>query len=158
MNTNLEIFFNVVGTVLMLTAIPALWISGRILLRNLISKDRSTQLFLWLVLGGFFNIPLVDILSNPGNLIAQAIPSDQTELPVRIGTTSIILNLMIYAFAIYYGQRIIAKHNLPFMNELNLTSLERGFIVLGLAGLFNHAVRGIVINFILLAFTPGTIN
>jgi len=158
MNTNPEIFLNVVGTVLMLTAIPALWVSGRILLRNLRSKDRSTQLFLWLVLGGFFNIPLVDILSNPGNLIAQAIPSDQTELPVRIGTTSIILNLMIYAFAIFYGQRIIAKHNLPFMNELNLTSLERSFIVLGLAGLFNHAVRGIVINFILLVFTPGTIN
>ena len=52
----------------------------------------------------------------------------------------------------------MAKLGLLFIKELTLTSLERGFIVLGLAGLFNHAVRGILINLILMLFTPSTIN
>ena len=57
MNANLEFFFNLIGTMLMIAAIPALWVSGRILLRNPLVTDRSTQLFLWLVLGSFFHDP-----------------------------------------------------------------------------------------------------
>ena len=158
MNTNLEFFFNLVGTGLMIAAIPALWVSGRILLRNPITTDRVTQLFLWLVLGGFFTIPLVDILSDLGNLAIAAIQADQPDLAVRIGTTSILWNLIIYIVGIYLGLRVMARLGLPFIKELTLTPLERGFMVLGLAGLFNHAVSGILINLILLLFTPGTIN
>ena len=157
-NTNLEIFYNVAGVVLWLTAIPALWISGRIIQRNPIREDRLTQLFLWLVLGGFFRIPLVDLLSELANLIAQTIPSDPNgELSIRIGVTGIAVKLLIYAFAIYYAQRIIAKQNIPFLKELTLSSLERGFIVLGMAGLMYHLVGDLVGNFILVTFS-GTGN
>src|SRR5215211_1258921 len=109
MNTNLEIFYNVFVSILFwLTALIALWISGRIIRRNLIRVDRSTQLFLWLVLGGFFRIPLVDLLSALGTLIAQTIPftSGLSELSGRPDITVSIMKLLIYAFAIYYGQRV----------------------------------------------------
>lgn len=158
MNADLEFFFNLIGTALMIAAVPALWVSGRILLRNPIATDRVTQLFLWLVLGGFFTIPLFDIFSDLENLGIAAIQADQPDLPVRIGTTSIVWNLIIYVVGIYLGLRVMARLGLPFIKELTLTSVERGFTVLGLAGLFNHAVRGILINLILRIFTPGTIN
>lgn len=145
MNTP-EVFYNVAGIVLWLTAIPALWIGRRILLKYPLTEDRSTYLFLWFVLGGFFRIPLVDILTDLANLIAQIIPSD--ELAVRTGLLRILVNLFIYAFAIYFGQKIIAKHDLP----LSLTSLERGFIVLGMAGLFHYLIADLIGNFILVTF------
>jgi hypothetical protein len=142
----------------MVLAIPALWVSGRILLRNPIATDRVTQVFLWLVLGGFFTIPLVDILSNIGNLVIANLQADQPDLPVRIGTTSLMWNLIIYAVGIYLGQRAMTRLGVPFIKELALTPFERSFMVLGLAGLFNHAVSGILINLMLRVFTPGTIN
>ena len=166
MDTGSQILDSVVSIVIFLATIPALWISGRIILRNPISEDRSTRLFLWLVLGGFFLIPLVDLISYFRDLISLAIPSDQnvTEFPLFLGTTSwqlysaivIAMGIIIYSFAIYYGQKLIAKHGLPVMKELTLSSLEQGFIVLGLAGLFNHMIRGIVINFIWMRFPVST--
>ena len=99
-----------------------------------------------------FNIPLVDILSDVGNLIAHAIQSNQPELLVRIGIASIVWNLIVYAVGIYFGWWIMAKKEFTFYERVTLTSLERGFIVLGLAGLFNHAISAFVGNLLLLAF------
>src|SRR5688572_26284981 len=85
-STFLEIFYNVAVSILfLLTALVALWVSGRIIRRNLVGVNRSTRLFLWLVLGGFFRIPLIDLLSALGTLIAQTIPftSDLSELSIR---------------------------------------------------------------------------
>src|SRR5688500_172101 len=98
MNTNLEIFYNVaISFLFLLTALVALWVSGRIIRRNLVGVDRSTQLFLWLVLGGFFRIPLVDLLSALGTLIAQTIPftSGLSEVSVRPNITVTIVKLLI---------------------------------------------------------------
>jgi len=156
MNTNLEIFYNVFVSILfLLTALVALWVSARIIRRNLIRADRSTQLFLWLVLGGFFRIPLVDLLSALGTLIAQTISFDPnlSELSARPDITISIVKLLIYALAIYYGQRVMAKQDLSFINELSLTSLERGWVVLGLAGLFNALIVDLIVNFILVTFS-----
>jgi hypothetical protein len=155
MNTNLEIFYNIAVSILfLLTVLVALWVSGRIIRRNLVGADRSTQLFLWLVLGGFFRIPLVDLLSALGTLIAQTIPVDPSlsELSVRPDITVTIVKLLIYAFGIYFAQRVIAKHNIPFLRKLTLSSLERVFIVLGMAGLFNRLLGDLVGNFILITF------
>lgn len=158
MDAGFQILDSIVSIIIFLATIPALWVSGRIILRNPISGDHPLRLFLWLALGGFFLIPLVDLISYLRDLISLAFLSDQnlTEIPLFLGTTSwlqysaivIATGIIIYSFAIYYGRKLIAEHGFPVMKELALGSLEQGFIVLGLAGLFNHMIRGVVINFI----------
>jgi hypothetical protein len=154
MSTNLEIFYNVAGIILWLTAFPALWVSGRIIRRNSITGDRSTHMFLWLVLGGFFRIPLVELLSILTNLIAQAIPPDLSvgDPSFRIGITGGIVKLSIYALGIYFAQRSIANQNVPFLNKLSLSAWEQRWMVLGMAGLLYQLVGDLVGNFILLTF------
>jgi hypothetical protein len=157
MDANFQILDSVGGILIFLAAVPALWISGRIILKNPPGAHRM-QLFLWLVLGGFFLIPLVDLISYLRDLILLAIPSDQnaTNIPLFLGTSSwliysvvaITMGVIVYSFAIYYGGRIIEKRQLPILKELTLNSLEKGFIILGMAGLFHQMIRGIVINFI----------
>jgi hypothetical protein len=166
MDAGFETLYSVGSILIFLATIPALWISGRIILRNPISQDRSTRLFLWLALGGFFLIALVDLISLLRDVISLAIPSDQnaTVFPLFLGTTSwqvyvaivIAMGIIIYSFAVYYGQQLILKQGLPVIKELTLSSLEQGFIVLGLAGLFNHMIRGIVLNFIWLRIPMST--
>jgi hypothetical protein len=63
MNAAVEILNFTASLLVFLAPIPALWISGRIILRNPIAADRSTRLFVWLVLGGFFLILLADLIS-----------------------------------------------------------------------------------------------
>jgi len=166
MDANFQILDSVGGILIFLAAVPALWIAGRIILKNPLG-DHRTQLFLWLVLGGFFLIPLVDLISYLRDLILLAIPSDQnaTNIPLFLGTSSwliysvvaITMGVIVYSFAIYYGGRIIEKRQLPILKDLTLNSLEKGFIVLGIAGLFHQMIRGIVINFIWmrLPLSPG---
>jgi hypothetical protein len=157
MDTSLQILDSVAGILIFLAIVPALWIAGRIVLKNRLG-DHRTQLFLWLVLGGFFLIPLVDLISYLRDLISLAIPSDQnvTNFPLFLGTSSwliysviaITMGVIVYSFAIYYGGRIIENRRFPILKELTLNSLEKGFILLGVAGLFHQMIRGIVINFI----------
>jgi len=64
MDAGFETLYSVESILIFLATIPALWISGRIILRNPISQDRSTRLFLWLALGGFFLIALVTPLQE----------------------------------------------------------------------------------------------
>ena len=58
MDTAFRILDFVASILIFLAFIPALWISGRIILRNSMSEDHSTRLFLWLVLGGYFLLHL----------------------------------------------------------------------------------------------------
>jgi hypothetical protein len=165
MNANLQTLNSVASIVIFLAAIPALWISGRIILNNPVG-NRSTRMFFWLVLGGFFLIPLIDLITLIRDLISLAFPSEQivTDFPLFLGNISwplfliiaTAMNIIVYAFAIFYGRRILEKRELPFMKELTLNNLESGFVVLGFAGLLNQMIGGIVMNFIWMQIPVST--
>lgn len=149
-----------------LAFIPALWISGRIILRNSMSEDHSTRLFLWLALAGFFIIPLVDLISYLRGLFMLVIPSDQNtgEVQLFMGTTSLLfysilftaIGVITYSAGIYYGRKIMAEQRLPVIKDLALSSFEQNFVALGLAGLFSRMIRGIILNFISISIpTPS---
>src|SRR5688500_14596779 len=140
MNVAVEILNFVASIFIFLALVPALWISGRIILRNLITADHRTRLFLWLVLGGFFLIPLADLISYIHNLLILAMPSAQNTTPVVLflGTTSLFtytllfttIGVSIYALGIYHGRKIIDEKRLPVIKDLALSSLEQNFMVL----------------------------
>lgn len=149
-----------------LAFIPALWICGRIILRNSMNEDHFTRLFLWLVLGGFFLVPLVDLISYLRGLFMLVIPSDSntSEVYMFMGTTSLLfynilftaIGVITYSSGIYYGRKIVAEHRLPVIKELALSPLEQNFIGLGLAGLFSRMIRGILLNFVSISIpTPS---
>lgn len=157
MNAAFEILNFVTSLLIFLALIPALWISGRIILRNRLTENRPTRLFLWLVLAGFFLIPLHDLISYVVGLLMLAIPSNQrmTEVVLFLGTTSWLfytilftaIGVITYSLGIYYGRKIIDEHRLPVIKDLALSSLEQDFMVLGLAGLLHSMVTGILLRF-----------
>ena len=157
MNAAFEILSFVASILIFLALIPALWVSGRIILRNPLTENRPTRLFLWLVLAGFFLNPLQDLISYLAGLLMLAIPSDQrmTEVVLFLGTTSwlfytilfTVIGVITYSLGIYYGRKIIDERRLPVLKDLALSSLEQDFMVLGLAGLLHSMVTGILSRF-----------
>lgn len=158
---------NTVSTIfIFLAAVPALWVSGRIILRAPIHKDRFTRLFLWLVLGGFFLSPLVDLFYFLRSLVSLVLLPDENRMTVVLflGTTtwflyslfSLILTLIMYGIGIYLGRSLIFKDGLPMVEQLSLTDLEKTFLVLGLAGLLNAMVHSIILNFLWIGSTGAS--
>jgi hypothetical protein len=140
-----------------LAVIAALWLSGRIILRNQITVDRSLRLFLWLVLGALFLAPLVDLVCYLRDFVLLAIPSDGTigEVQLFLGTILwslyasiwIMIAVITYSSGIAFGRKLIDERRLPVIRDLSLGSLEKSFMVLGLAGLFSQMIRSTILNF-----------
>ena len=167
MDANFQLVYSISNIIMFLAVIPALWVSGRIILRNPILEERSISLFLWLVLGGFFLIPMIDVLAELRSLISFIVSppeENMTTMPLFLGTTSwllysiisLALTIFVYAVAIYYGRLLLAKHGLPVIEQLSLNDMEQGFVVLGFAGLFNAMIHGIVMNFLWIGNTGAT--
>ncbi len=158
MDANLPTVSSISNIIMFLAVIPALWVSGRIILRNFMSSDHAIILFLWLVLGGFFLIPLIDLLSYLRNLVLLIVSPDQNmmEMPLFLGTIawfwyaiiSLVVAITIYAVAMIYGKRLLVEHGQPLIEQLSLNDMEKAFTVLGLAGLLSSMIHGIVGNFL----------
>lgn len=166
MDANFQLVYSISNIIMFLAVIPALWVSGRIILRNPVLEERSISLFLWLVLGGFFLIPMIDVLAELRSLISFIVSPEENmgAIPIFLGTTSwllysiisLALTIFVYAVAIYYGRLLLAKHGLPVIEQLSLNNMEQGFVVLGFAGLFNAMIHGIVMNFLWIGNTGAT--
>jgi len=158
MDVALQLMNSVSGIGIFLAAFPALWISGRIILRNYASDDRTTQIFLWLILGGLILTPLNDFLRYLGSVLSLIIPSlwNSGTISVFLGvgpfllysTITLILGVIIYALAVYYTRKMVAQGKIPILQELQLDNWELGFVLLGIAGLINHMVSGLVVTFV----------
>jgi hypothetical protein len=141
-----------------LAAFPALWISGRIILRNDAGDNPTTQLFLWLALGGLILYPLADLLRYFLSFLSLIIPSfwNFTPMTVTLGmgpflvysTITLILGIVVYGLAYYYARRVIAQGEIPPIRALQLENWELGFVLLGIIGLINQMVKGIVVSFV----------
>jgi hypothetical protein len=158
MDSSAQLMSSIQSIAVFLAAFPALWIAGRITLRNYSGNDRATQMFLWLALGGFILTPLTDFLRYLSSLFSLIIPSlwDSGNIMVFLGegpflmysTITLILGIFVYGLALYDGRMMIADGNIPLVQELQLESWELGFILLGIVGLINDMVNGVVVSFV----------
>ncbi len=165
MDTGLQTLEALASLLIFLAVIPALWVSGRIVRRNPDLGQPFSRLFVWFVLGGLFLIPLVDLISYLRDAISLAFPAGQnlTEFPLFLGATSwptystlaTAFALIVYAVGAYYGLGIVSKHAPAYVRAPGLRPWERGFLVLGIAGLFAHMINGIVINFLWIRIPPA---
>jgi hypothetical protein len=158
MDAGLQLMNSVVTICQFLAAFPALWISGRIILRNDAGDNPTTQLFLWLALGGLILTPLADFLRYLGSLFSLIISSFRDSNPITIflgvgpfwtfSTITLILGIVVYGLAYYYARRMIAQGEIPLIRALQLENWELGFALLGVVGLINQMVKGIAFGFV----------
>lgn len=147
-----------------LAAFPALWISGRIILRNYSGDHRTTQILLWLALGGLILTPMTDFLRYLSSVLSLIIPSLRSTADITVilgmgpfmvhsGITS-ALGIIVYGLAIYHLRKMIVQGRMPIFKKLQSEKWELGFVLLGIAGLINHMVSGLVSGFVSV-YLPG---
>ena len=153
----------------LLAIIFALWIAGRIILRNIAQvqeqKDdmvleRPLILMIWLALGGLFAIPLLDLIGIIDAFVETfvplfAIPASQfvtvsgTEpWPLFTGMRGALL-LLVYGLALWLGLRVLRIWNTPIDLSIRVTPFEKVFMILAFGGLAYRAVdavMGVVIS------------
>jgi len=166
MNDSMRLINGVESAILFLATFPALWISGRIILRNYTGEYRALQIILWLTLGGLILTPLTDLLRYLGSVLNLFIPSSDKLgiISVFLGmapflfysTISLIQGIAVYGLTLYYARKLVVQGKLPFIRGLKLSNWEFGFVLLGLAGLVNRMVNGIVVNFVSIYFPSLT--
>ncbi|MEJ2263837.1 MAG: hypothetical protein P8X95_10355 [Anaerolineales bacterium] len=158
MDSNVQLMSTMESIAVFLAAFPALWIASQIVLRNYSGDDRATQLFLWLALGGLILTPLTDFLHYFSSLLSLIIPSLRNSgmITVFLGvgpfllfsTITLILGIFVYGLALYDGRTIIAEGAIPLIQGLKFSRWESGFVLLGIAGLINQMVSGLVVRFV----------
>lgn len=157
----------ILGTIyslaLLLAAIVALWLAGRMILRNISQirgfKDdfalkRPLVLMMWLALGGMFVIPLIDLIGIIDAFVETfvplfAIPASQfvtaagMEPSLFTGMRGALL-LLVYGFALWLGLKLLRIWNVPIDLSIRVTPFEKVFMILVLGGLAHSAVEEIV--------------
>ncbi len=148
----LDSLFNIL---VVLAVIPALWVAGRIVVRDSAINQISVRLFVWLVLGGFFLRPLVGLVSLVRNILSVALSEHMaSSMPAVefafLGLTpqalyaamDAVVWLVGYGIALVYGPRLMQQYGRRIVQVLGLTPLEQAFAVLGLAGLLITMLNG----------------
>lgn len=148
----------------LLAIIFALWIAGRIILRNIsqvqenkddMALERPLILMIWLALGGLFAIPLLDLIGIIDAFVETfvplfAIPASQfvtisgTEpWPLFTGMRGALL-LLVYGLALWLGLRVLRIWNTPIDLSIRVTPFEKVFMILAFGGLAYRAVDAVV--------------
>jgi len=141
-----------------LAAFPALWISGRMILRNYAEDHRTTRLFIWLALGGLILIPIADCLRYTISILSLIVPLFWNSATVTVflgmgpfmassGITT-ALGIVVYGLALYSLRSIFVGNKIPIIQEYRVEKWEQGFVLLGIAGLVNRMVSGLVTGFV----------
>jgi hypothetical protein len=166
MNNSMLLINNVESAAMFLVTIPALWIAGRILLRNYAGQNRALQILLWFTLGGLILTPLMDFIRYLSYILYLIIPSSDkfNSASVLLGmapylyysTITLVLGIAVYGLALFHARKLVAQNKLPFIQGLQISNWEFGFVLLGIAGLVNHMVGGIIVNFVTIYFPSLT--
>jgi hypothetical protein len=146
---------SILNILAVLGIIVGLWIAGRLfpaLLTWLHSENRNglfsrplVKILLWLALGAFFTLPLLDFVGWLGNLVNVAFaPQEGGEFSTILGTVTgrvysifpLFLMLAVYGIIVY-----LAKDYISIPGHFNQT--ERIFIVFGIASLVYQGVHNI---------------
>jgi hypothetical protein len=141
----------------------ALWIAGRIVLRNLsllqnnVASGRPIQLAIWLALGGLFTIPLFDLLRIFHLFDVWLMPSFEAgefvtlwgSVPWFVYDACIGLTmLIIYGNTLKMGWKPLFKRDPPILESIQINSFERVFILCTIAGLANNIVLTVLYSII----------
>jgi len=152
-------FLSSIGSIgYFLAAFPALWIAGRIVLRNYSGGYRAAQITLWLGLGGLFFTPITDALRYFSSIVEFITPWFWTSFTINVflGTGSFMaysairlaLGMIIYGLALYSLRLMIDQGKVRIAQYWQVEDWELGFLLLGIAGLVNHMVSGLVIGLV----------
>lgn len=148
----------------LLAVIFALWIAGRMILRNIsqvqehkddMAFERPLILMIWLALGGLFAIPLLDLIGIIDAFVETfvplfAIPASQfvtvsgTEpWPLFTGMRGALF-LLVYGLALWLGLKVLRIWNIPIDLSIRVTPFEKVFVILAFGGLAYRAVDAVV--------------
>jgi hypothetical protein len=108
--------------------------SREVLSRNDTGEDPTTQLFLWLALGGFILNSSADLLRYFLTFLSLIIPPlrDFTPITIFLGTgpflaystISLILGIIVYSLAYFYARRMIVQGEIPLIRALQLENWD----------------------------------
>lgn len=169
MNTAREIFQSIYAIAMLLSFLPALWIAGRIILPKISEggpfgaespeRNHRTHLIYWIALGGFFTLPIIDLLRLSYFLLQIAFPG-LVDSAVPVGTIwgrapwnvfnllQFVAILVIYAFALSYVHLLGEQISLPGLGVIHLTGFQRICLMLGIGGLVNQLAEGVVAHIV----------
>jgi hypothetical protein len=158
MDDNLLLMSSIGSIVIFLSVFPALWISGRIILRNFSLHKHAIQIFLWLALGGLILTPIYDFLRYLGYVLSLVIPSLRNSVPISVflgvgpylvySIITLILGVIVYTLSFNHAHTLINKGRIPLNPELQLGNWELSIVLLGVAGLVNQLISGIIVKFL----------
>ncbi len=158
MNASSQLISSIESILMFLAAFPALWISGRVILRNLSQESRFTQILLWLALGGLILIPLTDFLSCLSSVVSLLLPPAERSASISVvlgtgpylfyATLTLLLGIAVYILALSNTRRILSQGKSLLVQAVQLRNWELGFVSLGIVGLINRMVRGVVVGFV----------
>ena len=157
---------------LLFAAILALWLAGSMILRNIsqirgfkddFASKRLLILMMWLALGGLFVIPLIDLIGIVDTFVGTfvplfAIPASQFVIAAGIEPSLFTvmrgaLLLLVYGLALWLGLKGSRSWDIPIDLPIQLTPLEKIFMILVLGGLAHSAVEEIIFGVV---FTGAT--
>jgi hypothetical protein len=148
----------------LLAVIFALWIAGRIILRNIsqvrehkddMVLERPLILMTWLALGGLFAIPLLDLIGLLRAFVETFIPlftipasqfvtvSGTEPWPLFTGMRGVLF-LLVYGLALWLGLKVLRIWNVPIGLSIRVTPFEKVFVILAFGGLAYRAVYAVV--------------
>ena len=150
----------------LLAVIFALWITGRIILRNIsrvqenkddVALECPLILMVWLALGGLFATPLLDLIGIIDAFLETfvplfTIPASQfvtvsgTEPWPLFTVMRAALLLLVYGLALWLGSKVLRIWNIPIDLSIRVTPFEKVFMILSFGGLAHRAVEMIVLD------------
>jgi hypothetical protein len=173
MNTTQEIFQSIYGIAVLLSFLPAMWISGKIILSN-ITEEQSPEaepsqgihrihILYWIVLAGLFSLPITDLLRLSYTLLQPVVPgyfAPTNQIVTFWGSgpmyvfdaLQFALILLVYALVLSQVRGLEETIDLPYLGLLRLTSFQRICVMLGIGGLADYLIRNIVLNVVWLHF------
>jgi hypothetical protein len=158
MEDGMQLLISAESIAFFLAVFPALSISGRIIFRNYSTNNLITRVFLWLALGGLILAPIIDFLNFIGYILQLLVPSLQNLNPITVflgvgpylyfTTINLFLGVLVYVFAIYFVRKMSTNNKIPLITGMLLNKWETGIIILGIVGLINRAIVGIIVKFV----------
>lgn len=154
-----QIINSISSIAVFLATFPALWISGRIILRNIVSENRIFLAILWLALAGWILMPLIDIVGYLSSLFDLVILNQANSVPISLVLglgpfryylgINILLGFVVYAFVTYSTYEMLAGGEFPLIRQrFQVTKWETIFVLLGFAAMVNQVIKGTVLRFV----------
>jgi hypothetical protein len=121
--------------------------------------SRGLAIVLWLVLAGFFYLPLTDLITGLRTAVFLGIGWSEMGLSPAFNSFgsiaqnyyflfTLVLLILVYGFVLVVGRRAFSDKPGSLLEELPLSSIERTFMLLGAAGLVHFLINNLLVTLI----------